>query len=389
MARKATRRIGQGTCFQRKDGRWEAAVTVGYNESGNPIRKRLTRRTQREAVEALNSIIANINLGVPIGEGSQTLAEFIPGWLENVIRPTRATKTYRYYEQLTRLYILPRLGRLPLTKISPQHVQALMSEWSRPRLVDGETVPGLAPRTVNGIRATLRSALTTAWRWELIRENPCSRVSPAPKRPVEPVYLTPEEARALIQISMDHYLGGLIELALLTGLRIGEATGLRWDDVDLERGTIRVRSQLQWEGRQFVLVPPKSSAGRRTLSLTARGVMLLRQHQARQSTWGQDREDFNQLGLVFTSVMGRPLFQKTVDENLKKFALAAGIEKSLSFHKLRHTVATHLAASGLAMPVVRDQMGHSQISVTMDLYGHAVPAALKHAAEEIDLILRG
>lgn len=93
---------------------------------------------------------------------------------------------------------------------------------------------------------------------------------------------------------------------------------------------------------------------------------------------------FNVLGLVFTTTEGKPLYQKTVDENLKRFASAAEIVKPMSFHKLRHTVATHLAAQGTSLAIVKDQLGHSQIGITINTYGHAVPTALRAAADTLD-----
>jgi integrase len=217
-------------------------------------------------------------------------------------------------------------------------------------------------------------------------ENPVARVSPVQRDQEEVVYLTPEEVGRLNEACKGHYVSNLVEFALLTGVRLGEALGLRWEDVDLIDGTVRIRQQLQRVNNEFVLRPPKSSSGRRNLALVPRAVSLLQDQHANQILWeSTSKEDFNALHLVFTGVDGRPLYQKNVDVLLKRFAKQAKIQKSISFHKLRHTLATHAAASGkVSLAALKDQLGHSQISTTINTYRHAVPTALRSLAEIVE-----
>ncbi len=382
MARSTTRRNGQGSVSQRSDGRWEGAITIGYNEKGNPIRARVIKATRAEAADELNKIITKKNLGIPLNIGKQTLETFIATWLRDVIKPSSTPKTYRYYEQLTRLYIVPKLGRKNIDAITAQHVQAMLNELAQPRTVDGEVRPPLKPHSLNGVRATLRSCLNTARQWQLIHNNPVSLVKPPKREYTEPVYLELEEMRALLQKSKGHHLGNLIAIGLFTGVRLGEATGLRWEDVDLEDKSIRIRKQLQFDNGSFVLTQPKSAAGRRNLPLTDAAVEFLKDQQAQQLLWkGTSKGTFNEMNLVFTTPQGKPLHQKNVDQALKALATQAGIKKTVSFHKLRHTHATHLAAKGVSLALVKDLLGHSQIGVTINQYSHAVPTGLRTASE--------
>ncbi len=384
MARGKTRRTGQGSITKRADGRWEGAVTTGqFTPAGNPKRVRVYGRTRQEVEQKLQELLTKKHLGKPLTTSRQRLDAYLSEWLETTIKPKRAPSTYRYYEQMVRLYINPVIGHLPLGNLNAQHVDRLLVHWSQPRVEGTATVPALKSNSVNGIRTTLRSALATAWKYKLIDENPVARVDRIKSDQKEVEYLTGDEVGRLIEVSQDHYLGSMIAFALFTGVRIGEALGLSWDDVDFLDGIIRIRQQLQRHDGQFMLLPPKSSSGRRTLSMSAESRELLQSQRANQALWASaTSEPFNPMGLVFTGTDGRPIYAKTVDKVLKQLADKAEIKKSISFHKLRHTLATHMAASGkVSLSTLKDQLGHSQISLTVNTYGHAVPSALKDLAD--------
>jgi len=387
MARSTTRRAHGYSIYKRKDGRFEGAITVGTLASGNPKRVRVYGQTETEVIKRLEEVKVNLHLGKPAIPDKKKLGDFLDLWLDTVIKPQKAPSTYRYYEQLSRLYIKPVIGNVALGAVGAQHVQSLINEWSKPRKKGEKTLPPLKAHTINGIRSTLRSALSVAWKWNLIPENPCFRVSPVKQDQEEVEFLTPEEVRSLLEASRGHYLENLVEFALLTGVRLGEALGLRWDDVDTVDSIVRIRVQLQRFNNEFSLRPPKSSSGRRVLALTQRALDLLEDQKGMQLLWSADNPDeFNPLQLVFTGTDGRPLYQKNVGVILKAMAKKAGIKKNLSFHKLRHTLATHLAAQGTPLSTLKDVLGHSQISVTVNTYGHAVPNARRQAAEAIQRI---
>ncbi len=385
---KKTRRTEFGSVTPRKDGRWEGAVTIGYNENGNPVRRRVYGATRAEASEKLKAILTQISLGVSPQQDRQTVAEFLDFWMKEHVSHLEP-KTRRGYEQIVRLYLKPHIGRFRLAHLTAQHVQAMLN-----RLGTEGTAPGarpLSPQSVRLTRAALRAALNLAWKWGLVRENVAARTTP-PKSPQHEVdFLTVVEAQALVQASRDHYMGGLIQIALLTGLRLGEATGLVWEDVDMEQGCIRVRCQLQRVEGTLVRKSLKSRSSRRTLSLSEAGRQALARQRELQRLWRLDADPdapFNPLDLCFTNEQGKPLDPKTVDENLKKLCAKAGV-KRISFHKLRHTLATHLVASGESLAVVKDQLGHSQIGLTLNTYSHAVPAALKRAADKAEELFGG
>lgn len=381
MARKKTRREGQGTCWKRADGRWEAAITTGYNENGNPIRARVIRRTRKEAVESLTEMIVRKNCGLPLLEGNQSLEDFIESWMRTHVRPLLAPTTVRYYEQMTRLYILPKIGKKKLKDVTPQLVQGMLNELAKDQK--------LKANTVNGVRSTLRSALNTAKKWQLITINPMDATSPVKREKGDPVFLGQDEMRQLIEVASSHWLGPLIVTGLITGMRVGEATGLRWEDIDFDSGTFKIRNQLRFEGGSFCFRPPKSDAGKRNLPIVGTLAEVLKQQREQQQLWeGQGIPEFNSMGLVFTTIEGNPLHQSNIDKVVKQLCVKAGIPSKISFHKLRHTYATHLASQGVSLSLVKDLLGHSQISLTVNTYGHPVQEELRKAAGNIERLLQ-
>lgn len=384
-----TRKAHGYSVYPRKDGRWGWAVTIGVNANGNPDRIQGICKTEALAVTSALDILAKHKAGSHMPKGKdQTLADFLDEWLETYIKPHREPKTFTYYKGMIETHIKPTLGRTPIRKLTAPMVQKLLNEKARPFTaeVKGEPVEKrLSGDTLRGIRSTLRSALTRAFKNGLVAENVARRVdSPQVKRK-EPEYISAEDAYKLVESTEDHPIDRLIIVALHTGMRIGEVTGLTWQDIDFENETVRVRGQLQRIDGKLALKSLKSQRSSRTLCLTRSALTALRDQKAFQLMQSSDRlrEEFNPMGLVFLNIEQRPLDPKFVNSHLKKLMVRAGI-KPVSFHKLRHTAATLMLSAGVPLSQVRDQLGHSQIALTANIYGHAVPAALRAAAESLE-----
>jgi integrase len=242
---------------------------------------------------------------------------------------------------------------------------------------------GLSANFVRGLRAVLRSSLTQAWKQGLIEQNVASRTNAPKIEHKDPEFLTPGEAQRLLQAAKGEFLEPLIAFTLATGVRIGEVSGLRWSDVDFNRETVSIAKQLQRVGGKLILKDVKSKSSRRTLHLS--GIALNALQQQRASTLLDAHE--NPLGLVFLNHEGRPLDPKYVDDHVKRIMRTAGV-RVMSFHKLRHTAATLMVAAGVELHQVKQQLGHSQISLTANLYAHGVNEAQRKAANKLDAVLR-
>lgn len=364
---------GEGNIKQRADGLWEARVSL---EGGK--RKSLYGKTRREAQDKLRAALRDIDAGLDLSAGRQTVGQFLDRWLEDVVKPTVRPKTHHSYAQLVRIHLKPALGHHQLGKLTPQHVQAMMS---------AKTAAGLSPRTVQYLRAVLRRALGQALKWALVSRNVATLVDPprSIKRPVAP--LSAEHARAFIAHTAGDRLGPLFHVAIASGLRQGELFGLRWQDVDLAAGTLYVRHALQRIDGALTLVEPKTALSRRTVTLPASAVAALRTqriHQLEERLLAGVR--WQDGGYVFTSTIGTPLEPSNVSSRLHALLREAALP-SQRFHDLRHCAASLLLAGGVAPRTIMGILGHSQISLTMNTYAHLSPALERDAARALDNVL--
>jgi len=337
-------------------------------------------RTQKEAREKLRAAQRDLDAGLDLGTSRQTVAAFLDDWLENTARPTIRPKTHHSYAQLIRLHIAPAIGHHPLAKLTPQHVQGMMR---------GMTAMGLSPRTVQYARAILRRALGYAVRWSLVTRNVATLVDPprSVRKPVQP--LSGDEARTFLTHirAQDDRLWPLFTTAILTGLRQSELLGLRWEDVNLTAGTINVRQTLQRVEGAWTFSEPKSKRSARRLSLPPSVVVALtiqKDHQAfERRAAGETWQDWD---LVFMTPKGTPLEPSNLNGRLHKLLDGAGLPRQ-GMHALRHCCASLLLAQGVSPRVVMEQLGHAQISLTMDCYAHVMPVLMDDAATALEAAL--
>lgn len=373
---------GEGSVTQRSDGLWEAKVSLGYTAGADGkarrVRKSLYGKTRKEVADKLAKALRDHQQGLPVAVERQTVGQFLDRWLEDVVKPARAAKTYASYAELMRLHAIPGLGHHPLAKLAPQHVAALLKEKSD---------AGLSPRRVHHIRSVLRNALNQAMRWGLVARNVAALVEPPRQTPREVKPFSSSEVRALTAAVEDDRLAALFRLALTLGLRQGEVLGLRWQDVDLDGGSLRVRKALQRIDGVLTLKEPKSEKSKRTLRLPPSLVSALRAHRDRQAfdkaaagvRWGES-------GLVFTTAIGTPLDPRNVIRSWHRLLDAHGIARR-PFHTCRHTAASLLLAEGVPLKVVQEVLGHSLLSTTADIYAHLTPAAFQEAADAMERAL--
>lgn len=365
----------EGGIYQREsDGKWCAAVDLGY-VNGKRKRKVIYGKTRREAAEKLTRALTDHQQGLPVATERQTVAQFLDRWLTDVARPKLRPSTYRSYQQKIRLYLVPALGRHQVAKLDPQQVQAMMNALSE---------RGLAPRTIQYTQAILRRALNQAVKWGQVARNVAALTDPPRVERPEMQALSPDQARRFLDAVRGDRAEALYSVALSLGLRQGEALGLRWQDVDLDAGELRVRVALQHlSGEAPCLVEPKTRQSRRTLPLTPGLVAQLRAHRTRQleeRLRAGDGWQGEAWGLVFTNTAGGPLSKWTLTHQYKRHLERAGLP-AIRFHDLRHSCASLLVAQGVHPRVVMDILGHSTIALTMNTYSHVLPQAHRDAAE--------
>lgn len=392
--RSKKRANGQGTIYQRKDGRWVGAAYV-LTSDGTYKRTPVYGASADEVERKLTEIKGRSNQGLPSQATGWTVGAYAVYWLDDVAAvKLRATTLARYRTLVTR-YVAPSLGKKRLTALTPADVRLMLARASSARVHGTNRHLGrderlVSARTVQQAHAVLRAMLSHAVREELLARN-VARLVQAPTPQHEEIQpWTDTEARRFLAASRSHRLYALFVIALALGLRRGELLGLRWSDVDFDAGQLRVWQTLQRvRGQGIVFGPPKSKRSRRALTMPTIVIDALRQHcSAQADDRRQAGDDWVELGLVFTTSSGRHLEPRNLNTAYRRLLTHIDI-RSIRFHDLRHTCATLLLSRGISPRVVMDILGHSQISVTMNIYSHVMPAMQQEAAGQIDTALGG
>ena len=373
MAKRAN---SEGSVYRRADGRWVAAVSL---EGGR--RKFFYGKTRAEVSRQLVAALKARQDGLPLPAERQTVGQYLTAWLEDSVRSAVRQTTYENYSATLRKHVLPEIGSIRLARLSPQDLSRLYGRMlSR----------GLSARTVRLAHAILHKALAQAVRWNLVARNAADAVDPPRLSRHEPRILTPEQASRLMAVAKEDRLYALYVLALMTGLRQAELLGLRWSDVDLDAATLTVRQQAIRTSSGWGFTEPKTARGRRLVTLPALAVAALREHRREQArerlAMGAAWEDND---LVFTNQLGRPIEKQNLTRrSFRPLLERAGLPR-IRFHDLRHSAATLLLQQGVHPKVVQERLGHSTISVTMDIYSHVMPTLQREAAQQLDRLFAG
>jgi integrase len=376
---------GEGSIyFRTSDEKWVGSITLE-----NRKRRVFYGKTRKEVQEKLKVALREQQQGTLVTAPRQTLAQFLTDWLENSQRQSVRPRTYEWYEELVRLHIAPALGRYELQKLSAQHLQAFYAKKAE---------EGLSATTINHfhnvLHKALHKALDTAVKWNLVARNVCDLVSPPRRKRYEVHPLTLEQVHKLLAVVEGHEMEALFGLALATGLRRGELMGLKWQDINLDAGVLQVRRILsrvpsKMPGKGYVEAEPKTQKSRRSVVIAPFALEALKQHRERQReaeiTAGPLWQDHD---FVFCTSIGTHL-NPTRDmlDQLKVLLKKAGLP-DIRFHDLRHSAATLLLSVGVHPKVVQEILGHSQISITMDVYSHVLPSMLQDAINRLNNAIR-
>jgi integrase len=371
MARK--RGNNEGTIYKRKDGRWCAQVSL----SGRRVTK--YAKSQKACRDWVKDILGKIEHGLTFDGTQVSLEQFMESWLagKELSRRPNTVKNYRSY---CSDYIFPALGKMRLQNILPSHLRQLYL-----RMQD----EGRGARTIQLIHVTLHGALKQAVKEGLIGRNPVDAVERPKVETQEFQIFTEEQVHAFLAAARNHPLVALYYLALTTSLRKGELLGLKWTDVDWQKGSLRVERQLQIEaGKGYVLVPTKTKAGRRTIKIGKGALAMLEAHRHRQEALRAAAGDrWVETGMIFTTTIGTYLDQTKVSREFKGILRENGLPE-IRFHDLRHTSISLLLDIGTPVNTVQRRAGHSKASVTTDIYGHVMAHSQDEAAENIEEIVK-
>ena len=372
MTRRAN---GEGQIRHRPDGRWEGRYTVEGR------RRSVFADTQVEAGRRLREATMARDHGTLAAPSRETVGSYLQAWLLGV-QPSLRPATLQGYESVIRTQLVPRLGRVRLTQLRPQHLQ---------RAQAGMLAAGLSPKYVRNVHGVLHRALERAVKWHQLAVNPADGLDLPQRQPREMSALSPDQARAVLAAAETDPLRALWVLMLTTGLRQGELLALRWRDVELDAGRLsvvansvrlskRTRGMLGLASSEPLRGEPKTARGRRVVEMPGLAVEALRQHREGAKVVSLD-------GRVFARPDGRTLAVPTLYSRWHRLLERAGVPV-VRPHDARHTTATLLLGQGVHPKLVSEMLGHASVGITLDLYSHATPAMHREAAQVMNALLQ-
>lgn len=368
----AKRGQGEGTISKRPDGTWWARITIGRDENGKQKRKAFYGKTRKEVQEKLTAALNEVQMGTYIEPSNMTLESWLYTWLKEYKKNSVKASTYESYYRIIKSRLAPSLGHYSIKDLRNDMIQ---------RYINQLTEDGLNARTVEYTHRVLKMALEQAADNELIIKNPAGKIILPRKVTKEARVLTVEEQDKFIKASKSYRNGEIFILILATGLRIGEALALTWDDVDFYGQVLNIdktQSEVSVGSdgkvqRTINYTSPKTVAGRRKIPLIPKAIQILCEVKFKQD---EEKKKFKEAyidnNLVFCTKLGTPYHESDMARCIRCISKLAGLE-GVHPHALRHTFATRGLENGVDIKIMQSLLGHSKISMTADLYTHVLP----------------
>ncbi|WP_066639184.1 tyrosine-type recombinase/integrase [Desulfolucanica intricata] len=356
-------------------------------------RKRITKSvkgTKKEAEKIMHQMITELNKGIYIETNNLTFEAFLEKWLEDYAKLKTTPKTFLRYEEIIKSRIIPDLGKLPMDKLKPMHLQQFYAKLLTGGRKDGKE-GGLSPTTVMQHHRIIHKSLDTAVKWQIAARNVADAVEPPQKTKHEIVVLDETQVRKMLDAAQNTPYFGPILLAVTTGMRRGEILGLRWQDVEWNSNILQIRQTIQYTpGKGIFFKQPKTVGSYRPVKITSSIIEFLKKHKLEQAKIKLmlGPEIYEENGLVFCQDNGKPMHPDSISSWFPAFMERNWLPK-IRFHDLRHTHATLLLKQGIHPKVVSERLGHAGISITMDIYSHLLPGMQEEAASKIDQVIFG
>ena len=375
-----------GHIRQRSPGSWELRYSLGtdYATGKRRVATTTVSGTRRVAERELRRLLRTVDTGEHVDASRMTVREWLTIWLATV-REEVSPKSYERYAEIVRHFLIPAIGNLPLVKLTPAHLQTAYNAWAVGGRRDGKK-GGLSPRTRRHIHRILNSALARAVEQQLLARNPAEvfrKRLPKVERQEMTTLSTDQSARLLAAIKHTRVYWPVL-LALSTGMRRGEIFALRWRNVDLDRGFLRVMESLEQTKSGIRFKAPKTDKTR-TVTLPAFALVELRRLRRQQA------EELFMLGvrqtgetLVCARADGDPLQPQSLTHQFTRLIARIKNFPRIRFHDLRHSHATHLLGAGVHPKIAQERLGHASITTTLDLYSHVTETMQSDAAQRLD-----
>jgi len=386
--RTKSKRNGEGSIYQRKDGKWVTSLTIGSDPLTNKTkRKDYYTNTFEEAQNIMLKVQQQLKNGDSFKLSKMSLGQWLDNWLlvykKKSVRPT----TYGSYESLIRYNIKPIIGQIQLKNLSTIHVQNLINIKS----------DDLSARTLQYILAILKQSIDQAVAEGLVQKNICEHVKLPRREKKEIKILSVKDQITFLKSVSEDRLSTAFSLMLSAGLRVGELLALRWVNVNLESGILAVKESVSRVNTfdessetktKLIVQSPKTKSGKRNIPLIPSIIEELKRHKHRQITerlkagGGYENSD-----LVIATELGKQIDRRNFDKRFKRLLRDASLEE-INLHALRHTFATRLLEKNVHPKIAQELLGHASISMTLDTYSHVLPETKREAIQTLDYIFK-
>lgn len=361
---------------------WQAVLVVNWRD-GKPIRRKASASSKAGAATRLREMREKLAHGRLPTQRVPTVEEWTTYWLEQVATTRNRPSTLKAYRTYVNRYIIPLLGQRRLDRLTPEHLQAAWDELATNGCPDKENAKPLSSTSIHQAHVILARALKVAQQRGYVTKNVATLMDAPPVNTAKMEVLTKDQARRVVETAHGRRNAARWTVAFTLGLRQGEALGLRWSDVDLDAGTVKVQHSLgRVTGEGLVLGAVKSKTGVRTIVLPRPLLADLKAHRSAQATErlaaGTAWEDSD---YVFTSTAGRPIDSKADWTAWRALTDEAGVPP-VRLHAARHTAITMLLAMGVPPQVVKEIAGHAKFSTT-EVYVDKVDELHMDAAEKM------
>ena len=370
---------GEGSIRKRKDGRWEGRYTAGRDPvTGKVIYKNVLGKAQAEVKAKFKAAIEKSSSLATTTE-RYTTGQCLDVWIENYAKLQVRASSHKTYQGFIENHIKPALGDIPLEKLTATELQRLykyLLENGRLECMESRNKPkGLSVETVRNINQMISSALNCAVEQRLISSNPTNGcVLPKLERK-EMKILPPESLGTFFEEARRSGVFELYYIDLATDLRRGELLGLKWSDIDLDKGIIHVRRQVLRQNGEVVEAPLKTKNSYRNIAIGADAIKVLKRMEQKDE-------------YVFPSPFGGPMSPDSVLHMLQRVLKRAGLER-IHFHDLRHTFSVLALQNGVDVKTLSAMLGHYSAGFTLDTYAHVTTSMQKQAANAVGSFLSG
>jgi integrase len=376
---RSRRSHGEGAITERGPNKWRLRLEGPAGADGRRRQYSITvNGSKADALRALREQVRAQEFGGFVRPTRQTFGAYLAEWLDRHAAHVTAL-TRHGYARLIRNYLAPTVGGVELQRLEAGHLSDLYAAL---------LARGIHPQTVKHAHRLVHKALADAVRLDRVARNVADAVEPPRVVRTPPATWTAADIARFLSAAQASPFRDFFHLAVLTGMRRAEIAALRWENVDLDRRTLRVTETLvRVNGHGLVRGQPKSERSRRVIALSQVAVDLLRQVRVAQLEHELAAGPaWEGTGHVFTDLFGMPYDADRATKAFARIAGAAGLPHA-TLHSLRHAHASLLLSQGVHVKVLSERLGHASVSFTMDVYGHLLPGMQEKAAEAIDAAL--